>query len=118
MQQAIPVQPHPDGSGDSMIVLPDDVWEQAQQFGWKTGSRYFITRHGDDLNLHRLDPGALQPVTSVRKSRFKRELNQRLRSLKENQAIGVGAADHVVIKRSLYEALVSLLDEKTDPSAL
>jgi hypothetical protein len=43
MQQAIPVQPHPDRSGDSMIVLPDDVWEQAQQFGWKAGSRYLLT---------------------------------------------------------------------------
>lgn len=118
MQQAIPVQPHPDGSGDSMIVLPDDVWEQAQQFGWKAGSRYFITRHGDDLHLHRLDLGTLQPVTSVRKSRFKRELNQQLRSLKDTQAIEIGATDHVLIKRSLYEALVSLLDEETDPSAL
>jgi hypothetical protein len=117
MQQAIPVQPHPDGSGDSMIVLPDDVWEQAQHFGWKAGSRYFITRQGDNLHLHRLDPDTLQPVTSIRKSRFKRELNQQLRSLKETQVIEIGATDHVLIKRSLYEALVSLLDEETDPSA-
>jgi hypothetical protein len=43
MQRAIPVQPHPDGSGDSMIVLPDDMWAQAQQSGWKTGSRYLLT---------------------------------------------------------------------------
>ena len=100
-----------------MIVLPDDVWAQAQQFGWKAGSRYFITRHGDDLHLHRLDSDTLQPVTSIRKSRFKRELNQQLRSLKEAQVIEIGATDHVLIKRSLYEALVSLLDEETDPSA-
>lgn len=116
MQQAIPAQPHPDGSGDSMIVLPDDVWAQAQQFGWKAGSRYFITRHGDDLHLHRLDPGTLQPVTRVGKSRFKRELNQRLRSLKDNQAVQIGATEHVLIKRSLYDALVSLLDEEADLS--
>ena len=116
MQKAIPVLPHPDGSGDSMIVLPDDLWAQAQQSGWKTGSHYFITRHGDSLLLHRLDPDILQPVINIQKTRFKRELNQHLRALKTNQAIGIGATDHVVINKSLYEALVSLLHEETNQS--
>jgi hypothetical protein len=65
----------------------------AQQLGWKAGSRYFIIRQGYDLHLHRLNPAILQLVTSVRKSRFKRELNQQLRSLKETQAIEIGATD-------------------------
>lgn len=116
MHKPIPVLPHPDGSGDSMIVLPDDLWAKAQQSGWKTGSHYFITQEGNNLHLHRLDPDILQPTISIRKSRFKRELNQHLRTLKENQAIGIGSPDYVVIKKTLYEALVSLLDEETNHS--
>lgn len=109
--QTLTVVPHPDGSGDSMIVLPDEIWAEAQKMGWREGDRYFITPVEDGIQLTRLVSEELKPSSVLRKSRFKRELNQHLRALKENGVIGIGSPDYVVVKATLFNALVGLLSE-------
>lgn len=111
MMQTLTVVPHPDGSGDSMIVLPDEIWAEAQKKGWREVDRYFITPVQDGIQLTRLVSQELKPSSVLRKSRFKRELNQHLRALKVNGVIGVGSPDYVFVRAALFDALVGLLSE-------
>lgn len=105
------VLPHPDGSGDSMVEIPEDLWVKAQSYGWRAGDRYFIIREGDSLHLHRLTSETMKPVKTIQKSRFKRELSKHLGALKENQAIGIGESEYVLVKASMYHAMMDTIAE-------
>lgn len=111
MTHSSKVVPHPDGSGDLMVDIPEELWERAQSCGWREGDRYFITRKEDSLHLYRLTSETMKPAKSIPKCRFKRELNQHLKELKENQAIAIGDSEFVVVKASMYQALISLIHE-------
>lgn len=114
MEYIAKVLPHPDGSGDSMVEIPEDLWIKAQSFGWRAGDRYFITRDEDSLHLHRLTPETMKPVKTIQKSRFKRELSKHLNALKENEAIGIGESEYVLVKASMYYALMTTIAEMDD----
>lgn len=108
--QKLTIVPHPDGSGDAMVVLPDDVWARAQQSGWREGDRYFISPVEDGVQLTRLVPEELRPAAVLCKSRFKRELNRHLRAVKDGGIVEV-APGYVVVRAALFDGLVDSLSD-------